>query len=74
MEEIKRRDEEEMSSEELPPELRALGESVGRLPRPEPPTGLARRTINRMALELPTLRTRWWLRPITHPLARAFVV
>jgi hypothetical protein len=42
--------------------------AVSHLRRPAPPAGLAKRTLARLA-GLPK-RTVWYLRPITHPLAR----
>lgn len=73
---------EHREGEELPPELLALGETVGRLPRSEPPADLGKRTLDRVAAELPAggvgasesrskIRTLpWWIRPITNPIAR----
>jgi hypothetical protein len=73
---------EHREGEALPPELLALGETVGRLPRSEPPTDLGKRTLDRVAAELPAIEVGaseakfrismlpWWIRPITNPIAR----
>jgi len=47
------------------------GEAVARLPQPEPPHGLASRTVARVIKECqPIRKVIWLLRPITNPLAR----
>jgi hypothetical protein len=61
---------------ELLRELLAAGQAVGRLPSAEPPAGLAEHTLARLEREGLVARPgkpsawRWWIRPITHPLAR----
>lgn len=60
-----------MSEELNDPKLIRAGEAVARLPHPQPPEGLAARTLARISSSYkPVKRVFWMLRPITHPLAR----
>jgi hypothetical protein len=61
-----------MSDDDDPnPELIRAGEAVARLSRPEPPAGLAARTLARISAQYkPIKKVFWMLRPITHPVAR----
>ncbi len=54
------------------PKLIRAGESVARLSRPQPPAGLAARTLARISAsyQKPIKKVFWMLRPITHPVAR----
>jgi hypothetical protein len=60
-----------MDNEISDPKLIKAGEAVARLPRPQPPQGLAARTMARISSSYkPVRRVFWMIRPITHPLAR----
>ena len=56
---------------DMTPEMQRAGEAVARLSRPEAPSNLTARTLARAIAESkPVRRVVWFLRPITHPVAR----
>jgi hypothetical protein len=63
---------EESGLNGVPPELLETGKFVRRLPLLPVPDDLADRTLARVYADAsPAQARRWWLRPITHPWARA---
>ena len=65
-------EQNELNRELDDPKLLSAGEAVARLSRPQPPEGLAARTLARISssYKQPVRKVFWMLRPITHPLAR----
>lgn len=60
---------------EFSDELRNIGRRIEALPHPQPPKGLVARTLAciEKTAELRVvqpIKKSWWLRPITHPIAR----
>jgi hypothetical protein len=56
---------------DMTPEMQRAGDAVARLSRPDAPADLTARTLARaIAGSKPVKRVIWFLRPITHPVAR----